>query len=232
MRSTTALSEWPEPGVPENPEGWLLTVARNRQRDVVEVVGDPHERPAGTTAPSEVGGRDPARRARPRRDRRSTARAAVRVRASGDRPRSAHARSCCRRCSASTRRRSPRPSPCPPAAMAQRLVRAKRRIREPASRSSVPDRTGDARAPARGARGGLRMLRRAWRRRGRRPRARVDGRRGAVPGGHARRGCSKDEPEAWSLAALVDAVAARDRRARGPVRSAGGAGPRARGTPR
>lgn len=29
-----ALLTWPEKGVPRNPEGWLLTVARNRQRDV------------------------------------------------------------------------------------------------------------------------------------------------------------------------------------------------------
>lgn len=29
-----ALRTWPESGVPDNPEGWLLTVARNRQRDV------------------------------------------------------------------------------------------------------------------------------------------------------------------------------------------------------
>lgn len=29
-----ALRTWPEAGVPENPEGWLLTVARNRLRDV------------------------------------------------------------------------------------------------------------------------------------------------------------------------------------------------------
>ena len=28
-----ALETWPESGVPENPEGWLLTVARNQQRD-------------------------------------------------------------------------------------------------------------------------------------------------------------------------------------------------------
>jgi RNA polymerase sigma-70 factor (ECF subfamily) len=31
---TTALERWPAAGVPENPEGWLITVARNRQRDV------------------------------------------------------------------------------------------------------------------------------------------------------------------------------------------------------
>ena len=29
-----ALASWPDSGVPDNPEGWLLTVARNRQRDV------------------------------------------------------------------------------------------------------------------------------------------------------------------------------------------------------
>jgi len=30
-----ALSTWPATGIPDNPEGWLLTVARNRLRDVV-----------------------------------------------------------------------------------------------------------------------------------------------------------------------------------------------------
>jgi RNA polymerase sigma-70 factor (ECF subfamily) len=30
-----ALRSWPESGVPDNPEGWLLTVARNRLRDVL-----------------------------------------------------------------------------------------------------------------------------------------------------------------------------------------------------
>src|SRR4051794_20220728 len=30
-----ALRTWPEAGVPRSPEGWLLTVARNRQRDVL-----------------------------------------------------------------------------------------------------------------------------------------------------------------------------------------------------
>ena len=29
-----ALRRWPIDGIPDNPEGWLLTVARNRQRDV------------------------------------------------------------------------------------------------------------------------------------------------------------------------------------------------------
>ncbi|MBO0867538.1 MAG: RNA polymerase subunit sigma-70, partial [Micromonosporaceae bacterium] len=34
-----ALISWPEDGVPANPEGWLLTVARNRQRDVWKSAG-------------------------------------------------------------------------------------------------------------------------------------------------------------------------------------------------
>lgn len=35
-----ALSTWPESGVPNKPEAWLLTVARNRQRDVVRSAAD------------------------------------------------------------------------------------------------------------------------------------------------------------------------------------------------
>lgn len=31
----TALRTWPERGIPDNPEGWLLTVARNRIRDLL-----------------------------------------------------------------------------------------------------------------------------------------------------------------------------------------------------
>jgi RNA polymerase sigma-70 factor (ECF subfamily) len=31
-----ALATWPDSGVPANPEGWLLTVARNRRRDVLK----------------------------------------------------------------------------------------------------------------------------------------------------------------------------------------------------
>ena len=29
-----ALSTWPHAGVPDNPEAWILTVARNRRQDV------------------------------------------------------------------------------------------------------------------------------------------------------------------------------------------------------
>ena len=31
-----AIAKWPDDGIPANPEGWLLTVARNRQRDVLD----------------------------------------------------------------------------------------------------------------------------------------------------------------------------------------------------
>ncbi|HEY6933862.1 MAG TPA: DUF6596 domain-containing protein [Marmoricola sp.] len=34
-----ALRTWPETGIPRNPEAWLLTVARNRQRDVLGSAG-------------------------------------------------------------------------------------------------------------------------------------------------------------------------------------------------
>src|SRR3954467_7617477 len=41
-----ALTTWPRTGVPRNPEGWLLTVARNRQRDVWKVARPPPLPPA------------------------------------------------------------------------------------------------------------------------------------------------------------------------------------------
>lgn len=34
-----ALASWPRTGVPDNPESWLLTVARNRRRDVLKSAG-------------------------------------------------------------------------------------------------------------------------------------------------------------------------------------------------
>jgi predicted RNA polymerase sigma factor len=39
-----ALESWPDSGVPANPEGWLVTVARNRHRDVLKSAG--HRRSA------------------------------------------------------------------------------------------------------------------------------------------------------------------------------------------
>lgn len=59
----TALERWPHSGVPTNPEGWLITVARNRQRDVWKSsavrAGVPLE---GADAASDpLGGLDPLR---------------------------------------------------------------------------------------------------------------------------------------------------------------------------
>ena len=34
MRWNARLTRWPKDGIPANPEAWLLTVARNRMRDV------------------------------------------------------------------------------------------------------------------------------------------------------------------------------------------------------
>lgn len=47
-----ALRTWPDQGVPANPDGWLLTVARNRQRDTWRSAA--HR----TSRPLEVGGPD------------------------------------------------------------------------------------------------------------------------------------------------------------------------------
>ncbi len=40
-----ALTTWPRDGVPDNPEGWLLTVARNRQRDLWKSAAHRRSRP-------------------------------------------------------------------------------------------------------------------------------------------------------------------------------------------
>ncbi|MET1043732.1 MAG: DUF6596 domain-containing protein, partial [Microbacteriaceae bacterium] len=48
----TALSAWPTAGVPENPEGWLLTVARNRQRDMYKSAA---HRTSVPLEPAEIG---------------------------------------------------------------------------------------------------------------------------------------------------------------------------------
>jgi RNA polymerase sigma-70 factor (ECF subfamily) len=48
-----ALRSWTEAGVPANPEGWLLTVARNRQRDVLQSAG--HRLRASLTDQMEAG---------------------------------------------------------------------------------------------------------------------------------------------------------------------------------
>src|SRR5688572_29078968 len=43
----SALAAWPKDGVPDNPEGWLITTARRRRIDVVR-----HERVRAETQPA------------------------------------------------------------------------------------------------------------------------------------------------------------------------------------
>lgn len=43
-----ALTLWPEAGIPDNPEGWLVTVARNRIRDVWKSAAYRRQRPLDT----------------------------------------------------------------------------------------------------------------------------------------------------------------------------------------
>ena len=50
---TMALERWPSAGVPENPEGWLVTVARNRQRDAWKSAA------SRTNVPLDDGDREP-----------------------------------------------------------------------------------------------------------------------------------------------------------------------------
>lgn len=45
-----ALTTWPRDGVPDNPEGWLLTVARNRQRDLWKSAAHRRDRPLEAVA--------------------------------------------------------------------------------------------------------------------------------------------------------------------------------------
>ena len=79
-----ALRTWPTTGVPDNPQGWLMTVARNRIRDLLASAA------VRTAAPLDDHFAAHAHRVRPGRDPRQAAGAALRMRAPGHRPRGAH----------------------------------------------------------------------------------------------------------------------------------------------
>lgn len=151
-----ALTSCPRSGVPDKPEGWLMTVARNRQRDVWKSAA--HR----TSAPLDDVG---ARAVEPFADLEPDALPDARL----------DLLFVCAHPAIDPAVRTPlmlqtvlglnaaqigAVFTVAPATMAQRLVRAKKRIRTAGIPFAVPGRADPARAAAGGAGGGLRLLRR------------------------------------------------------------------------
>jgi RNA polymerase sigma-70 factor (ECF subfamily) len=125
-----ALVTWPADGVPRNPDGWLLTVARNRQRDVWRSPAHRSRAPLddlGEVAVSPLDGVDPDRDPDEIPDRRLEL---LLVCAHPAIDAAARTPLMLQAVLGIEAARIARAFAVPPAAMAQRLVRAKRRIRD------------------------------------------------------------------------------------------------------
>jgi RNA polymerase sigma-70 factor, ECF subfamily len=199
-----ALTTWPGDGVPDNPEGWLLTVARNRQRDHFKSAGHRRTRPLEDATDSGADAVAPLEDLDPDEipDRRLAllfvcAHPAI----------AAHVRTplMLQAVLGFDSAAIARAFAVPPGTMSQRLVRAKRRIRDARIPFAVPGRGAmtERLPPVLEAVYGCYTL--TWPQRS-------DGESLAGEARHLTETAARllgDEPEAWGLAALLTLASAR-----------------------